>query len=68
MNVYEPGEYWKLCRAVCGKCVFYAGIRILNSLPHSLSSLMNDKANFKVELKKYLNTNSFYSVNEFFYV
>ena len=29
---------------------------------------MNDKANFKVELKKYLNTHSFYSVDEFFYV
>jgi hypothetical protein len=27
---------------------------------------MNEKAKFKVALKKYLNTHSFYSVDEFF--
>ena len=32
----------------------------------SLSILMNEKAKFKVALKKYLNTHSFYSVDKFF--
>ena len=44
------------------KGAFYAGISIFTSLLHSLSILMNDK----VTLKKYLNTHSFYSVDDFF--
>jgi hypothetical protein len=48
------------------KGVFYAGTRIFNRLPHRLSILMNDKAKFKVALKEYLHTHSFYSVGEFF--
>jgi len=41
------------------------GIRIFNSLPSNLRSLMNEKAQFKVALKRYLYTHSFYSVEEF---
>ena len=47
------------------KAAFYAGIRIFNSLTHSFSFLRNDKTKFKVALEKYLNTHSFYSVDEF---
>jgi hypothetical protein len=36
--------------------LYYAGIKILNSLPSNLRSIMNKKAKFKVILKKYLNT------------
>jgi hypothetical protein len=48
------------------KSTLYDGIRIYSSLPHSLTSLQNEKAKFKVALKRYLITHSFYSVDEFF--
>jgi hypothetical protein len=47
------------------KNVQYTGINIFNDLPHSLKSFMNGNAQFKVEVKKYLDTNWFYSNDEF---
>jgi hypothetical protein len=47
------------------KCAYCAGIKIFNNLPSNLRSLINKKAQFKVPLKKYLNTRSFYNVKEF---
>jgi hypothetical protein len=47
------------------KSAYYSGIKIFNNLPSSLKCLMNEKAQFKVALKRYLNTHSFYSVDEF---
>jgi hypothetical protein len=47
------------------KSAYYAGIGIFNSLPSSLPSLINTKAQFKVVLRRYLITHSFYSVDEF---
>jgi hypothetical protein len=47
------------------KSAFCTGIKIFNSLPSSLTSLVNRKSQFKVALKRYLNTHSFYSVDEF---
>jgi hypothetical protein len=47
------------------KSTYYAGIKIFNSLPSNLRSLMNKKAQFKVALKRYLNTHPFNSVEEF---
>jgi hypothetical protein len=47
------------------KSTYYPGIKIFNNLAASLKSLMNEKAKFKIELKQYLNTHSFYSVDEF---
>jgi hypothetical protein len=47
------------------KSTYYSGIKIFNNLPSSLKSLVNEKARFKVALKRYLNTHSFYSVDEF---
>ena len=44
----------------------YYGIRIFNSLPRSITNLKNEKTQFKVALKKFLNANSFYSVDELF--
>jgi hypothetical protein len=43
------------------KSAFYTGIKIFNSL----TSLVNKKSQFKVTSKRYLNTNSFYSVDKF---
>jgi hypothetical protein len=48
------------------KSTFYAGIKVFNSLPHSLKVLKNEKAKFHLVLRKYLNIHSFYSVDEFF--
>jgi hypothetical protein len=48
------------------KSTFYAGIKIFNSLPRSLIILKNEKAKFKLALRKYLNPHSFYIVDEFF--
>jgi len=36
------------------KRTFYAGIKIFNSLPSSVTVLKNDKTKFKAALKKYL--------------
>jgi hypothetical protein len=47
------------------KSAYYAGIKIFNSLPSNLSTLIDKQAQFKVALKKYLITHSFYSVDEF---
>ena len=44
----------------------FSGIRIFNSLPRSITNLKNEKTQFKVALKKFLNAHSFYSVDELF--
>jgi len=50
------------------KSIFYAGMKIFNSLPPSKTVLKNNKAKFKAALRKYVHTQYFYSVYEFFYV
>jgi len=50
------------------KSTFYAGIKMFNNLPPSVTILKNDKAKFKATLRKYLHTHSFYCVYEFFYM
>jgi len=50
------------------KSKYYAGIKIFNIVPPSVTNIKNDKTKFKVPLRKYLYTHSFYSVDEFFYV
>ena len=42
----------------------YAGINIFNCLPSILTSLKNEKAEFKVALRRYLITNTLYSVDD----
>ena len=48
------------------KGTFFAGLKIFNILPPSVTILKKDKAKFKAALRKYLNTHSFYCVDEFF--
>jgi len=48
------------------KSTCYASIKILNSLPPSVTILKNDKATFQAAVRKYLHTHSFYSVDECF--
>ena len=50
------------------KSIFYAGMKIFNSLPSSVTVLKNDKAKCKAALRKYVHTHSFYLVYEFFCV
>jgi hypothetical protein len=45
-----------------------ADIRIFNSLPLSLINVKNEKAKFKVALRRYLNTHSIYSVDEILFM
>jgi hypothetical protein len=47
------------------KSAYYAGIKIFHSLPWNLTTLIHKQVQFKVALKKYLSTHSFYSVDEF---
>jgi len=44
----------------------YSGIRIFNNLLQNITSLRNEKPQFKVALKNILRAHSFYSVDEFF--
>jgi len=48
------------------KSVFYAGIKIFNSILSSVTIPKNDKAKFKAALRKYLHMHFFYSVDEVF--
>jgi len=43
----------------------YDGIKIFNTVPHGVTILKNDKAEFKAALRKYLHTHSFYCLDEF---
>ena len=47
------------------KSIFYAGMKIFDILPPSVTILKNDKAKFKAALGKYLHTHSSYIVDEF---
>jgi hypothetical protein len=50
------------------KSTIYGGIKIFNTLPPSLTILENEKGKFTIALRKYLNTYSSYSADEFLYV
>jgi hypothetical protein len=47
------------------KSIYYAGITIFNNIPSDLKCLLNEEVRFKVALKQYLNTHSFYSFDEY---
>jgi hypothetical protein len=44
--------------------VYYSGIKLFNSLPINIINLKNDKKQFRIALRSYLETHSFYSVEE----
>jgi hypothetical protein len=45
--------------------VYYSGAQLFNILPKSIIALKNDKRHFRLVLRKYLQDNSFYSIEEF---
>ena len=48
------------------RSVIYAGIRIFNSLPLNPTNLRDEKAKFKVALRRHSSVHSFYLVDKFF--
>ena len=47
------------------KGTFYAGIKLFNILPPSVTLLKNDRAKFTAAVSKYLHTHCFYCVDGF---
>ena len=52
--------------AMYQKGVYYSGIKVFNSLPRTLKDISSKPGKFKIALKKFLHTRSFYSLDEFF--
>jgi len=46
--------------------VWYSGIKIYNHLPPTIKQLTNDISKFEVALKRFLYTNSFYTLEEYY--
>jgi hypothetical protein len=44
--------------------VYYSGIKLFSSLTINIINLKNDKNQFRIALRSYLQTHSFYSVEE----
>jgi len=47
------------------KGVFYLGIKVFNSLPRALKDISSKAGKFKIALRKFLQTHSFYSLDKF---
>jgi hypothetical protein len=52
--------------AMYQKGVYYSGIKICNGLPKAMKDICSKPKKFKIALKHYLLTHSFYSLDEFF--
>jgi hypothetical protein len=52
--------------AMYQKGVYYSGIKIFNGLPQAIKDISSMPKKFKIALKHYLLTHSFYSLDEFF--
>ena len=58
--------YPTMCNlTVFQKGTYYSGIKLFNHLPLKIKSLSNKINIFKPALKRFLNLNSFYSVEEY---
>jgi hypothetical protein len=47
------------------KPTFYVGIKIIDSLPPSVTILKNEKAKFKAVIRNYQYTHSLYAIDKF---
>jgi len=52
---------------ICQRGVFYSGIKVFNALPTTIKDISGNPKKFKVALKNYLLTHSFYNLDEFFF-
>jgi len=57
----------QLSLAIYQKGVYYSGINIFNGLPKAIKDISSRPKKFKIALKHYLLTCSFYSLNDFFF-
>jgi hypothetical protein len=48
-----------------GNGVFHMAVRMYNALPNEIKTTFNNINNFKQNIKDFLYTNSFYTLNEF---
>jgi len=46
--------------------VFYSAINVFNALPATIKDISGNPKKFKVAVKNYLPTHSFYNLDEFF--
>jgi hypothetical protein len=53
LTIYQKGAY-------------YLGIKIFNKLPLNIKNVNGNIVKFKIALKKFLYTNSFYTLEEYF--
>jgi hypothetical protein len=59
VNTRNRHEYRPAAKLSCfQKSAYYSGIKIFNTLPCGLNSLINKRVQFKAALKIYLNTHS----------
>ena len=56
----------QVSRTIYQKRVHYSGIKIFNGLSRAIKDISSEPKKFKVALKHYLLTLSFYSLDEFF--
>jgi hypothetical protein len=61
-NLYKPSSNLSLYQ----RGTYYMGIKIFNSLPPYLKKLHNDSRLFRLALKDYLYTHSFYTLQEYY--
>ena len=45
---------------------YYSGIKIFTHLPANIECLMNDGERFRIALRRFLNSNSVFTLEEFF--
>jgi hypothetical protein len=51
---------------LCQKGVFYSGIKTYIHLPKTIKKLSHDVKQFRLALKRFIISNSFYSLEEYF--
>jgi hypothetical protein len=62
LNLYQPSAHLSLYQ----KGTYYMGIRVFNSLSLYLKQLYNNCNGFKIALKGFLTSHSFYTLEEYF--
>jgi hypothetical protein len=61
-NLYTP----QANLSVYQKGAYYSGVKIFNKLPSNIKDVNGNLTKFKTTLKRFLYTNSFYTLEEYF--
>ena len=61
-NLYLPQANLTICQ----KGVYYSGIKIFNNLPLEIKNVAGNLKKFKIVLKQFLYTYTFYTLEEYF--